>query len=249
MKTESREKAERLKEILHASRYAVFFGGAGMSTESGIPDFRGTKGIYTVPKKKKPSGEPPEYLLSHTCLVREPEKFFDFYRSDMLYPDAKPNAGHLALAKLEEAGILKAVITQNIDGLHQAAGSRNVIELHGSVFRNYCARCGAEFPSDYIQKSSGIPRCDRCGGTVRPDVVLYEENLRSDAILAAAAEVDRADVLIVGGSSLVVYPAASFVSQFRGAHCILINYSPTAYDRYAEFVIRDSLSEILAFLV
>lgn len=246
MKPESEEKVRQLKEILHNSRHAVFFGGAGMSTESGIPDFRGTKGIY---KEKKPTKEPPEYLLSHTCLVRAPEKFFDFYRSDMLYPEARPNAGHLALAKLEEAGILKAVITQNIDGLHQAAGSQNVIELHGSVLRNYCARCGKPFPAAYIQESSGIPKCDKCGGVVRPDVVLYEENLRGDAIAAAAEEVEKADVLIVGGSSLVVYPAASFVAQFRGAHCIIINYSPTAYDRYAEFVIRDSLAETLASLV
>ena len=240
---------EKLAEILQASKHAVFFGGAGVSTDSGIPDFRSSGGLYG----SGDNGDAPEYMLSHTCLVREPERFFDYYRKNMLYPDAKPNAAHFALKELEDQGIIKAVITQNIDGLHQLAGSRRVIELHGSVHRNYCEKCGKTFAYAHVAASkNGVPLCDVCGGTVRPDVVLYEEGLDYDCFSQAEMEINQADVLVVGGTSLVVNPAASFVGNFiwkGGKHLIIINYTHTPYDAYAEFVIRDSISDVLRRVV
>ena len=232
---------QKLKELLYASRHAVFFGGAGVSTDSGIPDFRGSSGIYT-------SGDTPEYLLSVECLYGEPKKFYDFYRGSMLYPDAKPNATHLALAELEKMGVLHAVVTQNIDGLHQAAGSENVFELHGTTARCYCDGCGKRFPGDAVLHDP-IPPCDRCGGVVRPDVVLYGEGLDQKTWIGALREIDRADLLIVGGTSLVVNPAASLVGAFHGAHLVIINYTPTPYDPDAELVIRCSLSDVFRALL
>ncbi len=232
---------QKIKELLYNSEHAVFFGGAGVSTDSGIPDFRSSKGIYSDASK--------EYLLSRTCLNEEPLRFFDFYREKMLYPDAKPNKTHYALAELEKIGVLKAVITQNIDGLHQAAGSKNVIELHGTVIRNYCMNCKREFAENYIAETKGIPLCNICGGKVRPDVTLYEEALPGKAFYDAAEHIEKADVLIAGGSSLTVFPAAGFVADFRGAHLIIVNLSPTPYDTQAEYVIRQPLSEFFRYIV
>ena len=226
----------KIKDIVINSDHAVFFGGAGVSTESGIPDFRGKDGLYS---------ENPEYLLSLTCLKREPERFFKFYRG-MLYPDVLPNAAHTALAELEKRGIIKAVITQNIDGLHQKAGSKNVLELHGTTLRYHCCSCNKAFTFEYFTaQSDSVPRCDACGGIVRPDIVLYEEPLDDDVFERAEREVREADVMIVGGSSLVVNPAAWLVRRFGGKHLIIINYSETPYDAFAEFVIRDSVGKVL----
>lgn len=225
-----------IKELLYNSRHAVFFGGAGVSTDSGIPDFRSTTGLYSVASN--------EYYLSKTCLEEEPQKFFDFYRHNMLFPEAKPNATHKALALLEEKGIIKAVVTQNIDGLHQAAGSRNVFELHGTVSRNYCMKCKRVYPADYIINSQDIPVCSLCGGTVRPDVTLYEESLPADAYFDAKEHISKSDLLIVGGSSLTVFPAAGFVADYEGKYLVIINFSPTPYDNRADYVIRQSLSEV-----
>ena len=245
-------KEDILSEIgrkLAASEHAVFFGGAGMSTASGIPDFRGQAGLYTV------SGEEsPEYLLSDTCLLREPERFFAYYRSHMLYPDAKPNPGHYALAEMERRGILKAVVTQNIDGLHQAAGSRHVLELHGSVARSYCVKCGRRAERDLIAETEGIPRCELCGGTVRPDVVLYGEYLPAAVFDEARQEIERADFLLVAGSSLTVNPAASLVWRFGrrrdgGKTMVIVNFDETPYDDEADYVIRESAAEVLPALL
>lgn len=234
---------EKLREILHSASHAVFFGGAGVSTDSGIPDFRNADGLYGADS----SEDEPEYMLSRTCLIREPERFFDYYRKNMLYPNAQPNAAHRALKELEEKGIIKAVITQNIDGLHQLAGSRCVMELHGSVHRNYCEKCGKTFSYDYVAGcKTCVPLCDSCGGIVRPDVVLYEEGLDLGCFYRAEKEIHAADVLIVGGTSLVVNPAASLVGEFTGKHLIIINYTSTPYDRYAELIIRDSISDVLS---
>lgn len=232
---------QRIAEILKNARHAVFFGGAGVSTASGIPDFRGAAGLYTV------SDEPAEYFLSRECLLSEPRRFFEFYREKMVYPDARPNDAHYALARLEAEGIIKAVITQNIDGLHQMAGSRNVLELHGTVARSFCDRCGKAYAPDAINDISDIPRCS-CGGVIRPDVTLYGEALPAEAFNSAAEHIEKADVLIAAGSSLTVYPAASLVADFAGEHLIIINYSPTPYDGYAEYVIRDSLVDVLSEL-
>lgn len=227
--------SERIKELLFSAEHAVFFGGAGVSTESGIPDFRSSDGLY-----KDASNE---YYLSRTCLMKEPEKFFDFYRKNMVFPDAKPNKTHLALAELEGMGVIKAVITQNIDGLHQAAGSRNVIELHGTTSSCYCMGCKKEYPEELINKGVGIPRCPSCGSVLRPDVTLYEEGLDGFSLYSAKKHVDMSDLMIVGGTSLKVFPAAGFVEDFSGRHLIIVNLSPTPYDDKAEFVIRASLSE------
>ncbi len=234
---------KQIKEILEHAKHAVFFGGAGVSTDSGIPDFRGAGGLYHGEEDSN------EYLLSRSCLMREPEKFFSFYKNHMLYPNAKPNATHLALAELERRGQIKAVITQNIDGLHQMAGSKNVIELHGTVHKNYCSRCGTHYDLSFVTETDGIPKCPKCGGVVRPDVVLYGESLPGNAFFQAEEEIAGADVLIVGGTSLTVNPAASFVGAFQGAHLIIINYTPTPYDGYAELVVRESLSEVFSKLV
>jgi NAD-dependent deacetylase len=233
---------ERVKEILLSSAHAVFFGGAGVSTDSGIPDFRGNGGLYAS------SGGSNEYYLSRECLECEPEKFFSFFRKNMIFENAHPNAAHVALANLEKRGIIKSVITQNIDGLHQKAGSRRVIELHGTVSRYYCVRCGKVYDEKAISEQIGIPHCDVCKALVRPDVTLYGEALDGFNYADAEQEISRADVLIVGGSSLVVNPAASLVGSFQGKHLIIINYSSTPYDNMAEYVIRESISDVFKFL-
>ncbi len=228
-----------LQEIIDDSKRIVFFGGAGVSTESGIPDFRSADGLYSQQYKY-----PPEQIVSHTFFTRYPDEFYRFYRDRMIFPDAKPNAAHLKLAELERAGKLSAVITQNIDGLHQAAGSKNVIELHGSVHRNYCTKCGKFYGLSAVTESAGIPECE-CGGRIKPDVVLYEESLNSEDIENAVTEIASADTLIIGGTSLVVYPAAGFVNYFKGKHLVVINKSPTNADKNAELVIADSIGEVL----
>ncbi|NLM06033.1 MAG: NAD-dependent protein deacylase [Tissierellia bacterium] len=235
-------KIDELREILKDSDNIVFFGGAGVSTESNIPDFRSASGLYNT---KSGVGKTPEYMLSHTCLVRDTEDFYNYYRENILHPEAKPNRAHEALAKLEEMGKLKAVITQNIDGLHQLAGSKNVMELHGSVLKNYCAKCGKKYDVHFIYDSEGIPTCE-CGGLVRPDVVLYEEALNNKAMSDAVAYIEGADTLIIGGTSLVVYPAAGLVRYFRGKNLILINKSQTSYDRMATLAFNESIGDVLS---
>ena len=231
----------RLREILASSRRAVFFGGAGMSTESGIPDFRSAGGIYSETLHQEFR---PEQMASHTFLMAHPAEFFDFYRRRFVYLSAAPNAGHYALAELERQGHLAAVVTQNIDGLHQAAGSKTVYELHGSIRRAHCTDCGAHYELDYILHHRPIPHCF-CGGIVRPDVVLYEESLDSATIEGAVAAIRAADTLIIGGTSLIVYPAAGLIDYFRGAHLVLINKSETRADRRAELVIRAPIGDVL----
>lgn len=233
---------KKLKEIIEKSDNIVFFGGAGVSTESGIPDFRSTDGLY-----HQQYDYPPETILSHTFFRRKPEEFFRFYRNKMLALDAKPNAAHLKLAKWEREGKLKAVITQNIDGLHQAAGSRKVLELHGSVLRNYCEKCGRFYDARYIQESEGVPHCE-CGGTIKPDVVLYEESLDMQIMQEAISFISQADVLIIGGTSLVVYPAAGLIDYYRGNKLILINKTPTARDSVADLVVAGRIGEIFSAL-
>lgn len=235
-----------LKNIAAAAENIVFFGGAGVSTASGIPDFRGSGGLYTDYESED---EPPETVLSGAYLCRYPERFFAYYKTHMLYPGAEPNDAHYALAELERCGKLRALITQNIDGLHREAGSRNVIELHGSVKRNYCTHCGREYPLSFILESDGVPRCKRCGALVRPDVVLYGEGLDGGSYGAAEDAIAEADILIVGGTSLTVQPAASLVEVFCGEHMIIINRTPTPYDDYAEFVIREPIEQVLRELV
>jgi NAD-dependent deacetylase len=233
---------EKLKSIINGSNNIVFFGGAGVSTESNIPDFRSTTGIYTTSKKLK---YPPEYMLSHTCYERDTEDFFEFYKTKMVYTEAKPNLAHIALAKLEKQGKLKAIVTQNIDGLHQIAGSKNVLELHGSVHRNYCEKCHKFFPLEYIFHSSLVPICDICGGIVKPDVVLYEEGLDMNILNKSIEYIKNADALIVGGTSLTVYPAAGLLEYYRGNKLILINKSETQYDNKALLTFNSSIGETL----
>ncbi len=230
---------DTFKTWLDESQNIVFFGGAGVSTESNIPDFRSTDGLY-----HQQYDYPPETILSHSFYLRKPEEFYRFYRDKMLFPDAKPNRAHRALAKLEQEGKLKAVITQNIDGLHQAAGSREVLELHGSVLRNYCTRCGRSYSLADILATEGVPHC-ACGGMIKPDVVLYEEGLDMRLLERAIAYIRRADMLIVGGTSLVVYPAAGLIDYYRGNRLVLINKSPTARDGQADLVISGKLGEVL----
>jgi len=229
-----------LQEIIDDSERIVFFGGAGVSTESGIPDFRSADGLYSQKYKY-----PPEQIVSHSFYVHNTEEFYRFYKDRMIFPDAKPNAAHLKLAELEAAGKLSAVITQNIDGLHQAAGSKNVIELHGSVHRNYCMRCGKFYPLSAVTESEGIPLCE-CGGKIKPDVVLYEESLKDADIENAVLEISKADTLIIGGTSLAVYPAAGLVRYFNGKHLVVINKSEISADRDAELVINDSIGKVFA---
>ena len=233
---------ERVKEILLSSEHAVFFGGAGVSTDSGIPDFRGNAGLYDSEEESN------EYYLSRECLMREPDKFFQFFRNNMVFQNAEPNDAHFAIARLEERGLIKAVITQNIDGLHQKAGSQRVIELHGTANRYYCTRCGKVYSDEVLSAQDYIPRCEVCSSLVRPDVTLYGESLDGFNYADAEEEISRADVLIVGGSSLVVNPAASLIDSFQGEHLIIINYSPTPYDGLAEHVIRDSISDVFNIL-
>ena len=231
---------EQLRQWIKDSGNIVFFGGAGVSTESGIPDFRSVDGLYN-----QKYDEPPETILSHTYFTRRTEDFYRFYRDKMLCLDAKPNAAHLKLAELERAGKLKAVVTQNIDGLHQLAGSQTVYELHGSVHRNYCTRCRTPYGVDFIAGGEGVPRCTKCGGLVKPDVVLYEEGLDQDTVEGAVRAIAQADVLIIGGTSLVVYPAAGLINYYRGNKLVLINRDPTPYDGQADLVIHDSIGKVL----
>ena len=235
---------ERLHQMIAESNNIVFFGGAGVSTESGIPDFRSVDGLY-----HQKYDYPPERILSHSFFVRHTDEFYRFYKDKMLCLDAKPNKAHLKLAELEAAGKLKAVVTQNIDGLHQKAGSKAVYELHGSVLRNVCMDCGAKYDLDYIMDEdnchNGMPHCEKCGGLVKPDVVLYEEPLDDSVIMGAVKAISEADTMIVGGTSLVVYPAAGLINYFRGDDLILINKSETGYDSQATLVINDSIGKVL----
>jgi len=232
------DKIAQFKKIIEESDNVVFFGGAGVSTESGIPDFRSKDGLYSLKYKF-----PPEEIISHSFFMRNPEEFYRFYKDKMLCLSAEPNACHLALAKLEKEGKLKAVITQNIDGLHQKAGSKNVLELHGSVLRNYCMRCGKAYSAEYIKNSDGVPRCS-CGGTLKPDVVLYEESLDGETIEKSIEAISRADVLIIGGTSLAVYPAAGLIDYYRGNKLIVINLSPTPRDGEADLLIDKRIGEV-----
>ena len=234
-------KIEQLRRFVAESDNIVFFGGAGVSTESGIPDFRSVDGLYHQKFKY-----PPETILSHHFYETHKAEFFDFYRQKMLAPDAQPNAAHRKLAELEQAGKLKAVITQNIDGLHQAAGSRTVYELHGSTLRNYCVKCGAFYDVDFIANSTGVPRCPKCGGIIKPDVVLYEEGLDEQVLSGAVSAIRRADTLIIGGTSLVVYPAAGLIRYFRGDHLVVINMQPTNADAEADLCIAKPIGQVLS---
>ncbi|WP_394885870.1 NAD-dependent protein deacylase [Clostridium butyricum] len=233
---------EKLTLILKESNNIVFFGGAGVSTESNIPDFRSSNGLWN---EKLRINFTPEQLVSHTFFMKYPEEFFRFYKDKLIYPDAKPNAAHIALAKLEEMGKLKAVVTQNIDGLHQAAGSKNVFELHGSVLRNYCMDCNAFYDEKFLLASEGIPTCPKCGGKVKPDVVLYEEGLDESTIQGSIAAISQADTLIIGGTSLIVYPAAGLINYFKGKNLILINKSTTSADSKADLVIHEAIGKVL----
>ena len=234
-------KLEELQEIIDTHSRIVFFGGAGVSTESGIPDFRSQDGLYNQQYRY-----PPEPIISHTFFVRNPEEFYRFYKEKMLILDVEPNAAHKKLAELEEKGKLLAVVTQNIDGLHQAAGSRRVFELHGSIHRNYCRKCGKFFDASYMKAAEGVPKCDVCGGVIKPDVVLYEEGLDQDCIEGAVSAIREADCLIIGGTSLVVYPAAGLIDYFRGDKLVLINKSATSRDRSADLVISEPIGEVFS---
>lgn len=232
---------QTIKEIIKNANSVVFFGGAGVSTESGIPDFRGTGGLYTEENETDPQEIlTPEYMLYY------PEKFYNYYKNSMLYPNAEPNDAHRVLSKMENDGKLTAVITQNIDGLHQKAGSENVIELHGTCLKNYCVNCGKNYDLNYILESDGVPYCEDCHGFVRPDVVMYHEGLNARKFYDAEEAIYYADVLIVGGTSLTVQPAASLIEHYQGEHLIIINRTPTPYDGVAEFVLRDSIAEVLS---
>ncbi|NCB42594.1 MAG: NAD-dependent protein deacylase [Clostridia bacterium] len=237
---------EELKTIIDHGQKIVFFGGAGVSTESGIPDFRSENGLYNA---KKEYGYSPEYMLSEQCFLREPHIFFSYYKNTIAIKDAKPNKAHIALAKLEELGKLTAVVTQNIDGLHQLAGHKNVYELHGSVRSNTCVNCGSAYGIDYIFDEgncvNGIPKCEECGNTVKPDVVLYGGLLDEVCMQKSIDAIVEADVLIIGGTSLVVYPAASFIQYFNGVKLVLINKSQTGIDNQADLVIRAAIGEVL----
>lgn len=235
-----KDKIAQLQEIIDQYDNIVFFGGAGVSTESGIPDFRSQDGLY-----HQKYDFPPETILSHTFFLNNTEEFFKFYRDKMLCDTAKPNAAHLKLTELEKAGKLKAVITQNIDNLHQMAGSRKVLELHGSVYRNYCMRCGKFYDFSYVKNSTGVPYCE-CGGVVKPDVVLYEEMLDSTTLAESVDAISRAQVLIIGGTSLAVYPAASLIDYFRGEAIVVINKAPTPRDRSANLLIKDPIGQVFS---
>lgn len=234
---------EKLLKILKESNNVVFFGGAGVSTESKIPDFRSSTGLFN---EKLNAIFTPEQLVSHTFYIEYPEEFFKFYKSKLIYPNAEPNGAHLALAKLEEMGKLKAIVTQNIDGLHQMAGSSNVFELHGSVYRNYCTKCHAFYDAKFILEAKGIPTCTKCGGPVKPNVVLYEESLDEKVIRGAIDAISKADTLIIGGTSLIVYPAAGLIDYFRGKNLVLINKESTSADSRADLVINDSIGKVLS---
>ena len=234
------DKVVQLKQIIEESDNIVFFGGAGVSTESGIPDFRSVDGLYNQKYKF-----PPEEIISHSFYMKNKEEFYRFYKDRMLYEGAQPNVTHKALAKLEQMGKLKAIVTQNIDGLHQMAGSKEVLELHGSVHRNYCTRCGQFYDLDYVRNSEGVPTCT-CGGRIKPDVVLYEEGLDDRTIQKSIDYIRNADMLIIGGTSLVVYPAAGLIDYYRGNKLVLINKSETSRDSLADLIITDSIGEVLS---
>lgn len=238
------ENTKILKDWIAGSDNIVFFGGAGVSTESGIPDFRSVDGLYNMKYKF-----PPETILSHSFFCNNISDFYEFYKDKMLCLDAKPNKAHLALAKLEKQGKLKAVVTQNIDGLHQAAGSESVYELHGSVHRNYCVRCGAEHDAAYMKNSPFIPECSKCGGLLKPDVVLYQEGLNQQIVDGAITAIENCDMFIVGGTSLSVYPANSLLQYYNGSKLVLINKTPTDFDGRADLIIRDSIGEALDYCV
>ena len=233
---------ETLKKWIAESENIVFFGGAGVSTESGIPDFRSVDGIYNIKYKY-----PPETIISHSFFIKKTKEFYDFYRDKMIYSEAKPNITHMKLAELEKTGKLKVVITQNIDGLHQAAGSTEVLELHGSILRNYCMKCHKFYGVNQILNQEGIPRCS-CGGIIKPDVVLYEEGLDDTVLYKAIKKISEADVLIVGGTSLSVYPAAGLINFYKGNKLVLINKSITPYDKEADLLIQTSLGEVFSVL-
>lgn len=234
------EKVQQLQQKINAAHRIVFFGGAGVSTESGIPDFRSQDGLY-----HQQYDVPPETILSRTYFDRHPAEFYRFYRNKMICLTAKPNAAHKKLAELEQAGRLLAVVTQNIDGLHQMAGSRNVLELHGSVHRNICRSCGAVYDAEWVMMTNGIPHCDKCGGMVKPDVVLYEEPLSEDVLTRSISAIASADLLIVGGTSLVVYPAAGLLRYFQGDSLVLINRDATQMDKMADLCIRDAIGAVM----
>lgn len=234
------EKISELRTLVENSDNIVFFGGAGVSTESGIPDFRSVDGLYSQQWRY-----PPETILSHSFFSSNPEEYYRFHRAKLVIDGVKPNRAHLRLAELEREGKLKAVVTQNIDGLHQAAGSKNVLELHGSILRAYCSRCRKPYPADVINKGSGVPRCG-CGGVIRPDIVLYEEPLDQDVMMRAIDYIRRADVLIVGGTSLNVYPAAGLINYYRGNKLVLVNLGETPYDNYADLVIHEKIGEVFS---
>lgn len=233
---------DELVKILQDSRRLVFFGGAGVSTESGIPDFRSAQGLWNEKLKCQLR---PEQLVSHTYYERFPEEFFEFYKAKLVYPQAKPNACHLALARLEQLGKRVDVVTQNIDGLHQQAGSTNVCELHGSVLRNYCEKCGEFYDAEYVLKAEGVPHCSKCGGRVKPDVVLYEEPLDMQVMQDAVDAIELADTMIIGGTSLVVYPAAGMVNNFHGENLVLINMTETRADRLAKLAIHKPIGQVM----
>lgn len=235
---ESKEKVERLKEIVAESDNIVFFGGAGVSTESGIPDFRSVDGLYNQKYKY-----PPEVMVSHSFYRSHTEEFFEFYKNKMIALEAKPNAAHIKLAELEQQGKVRAVITQNIDGLHYAAESREVMELHGSVHRNYCESCGKSYPVQYIVDAEGVPKCD-CGGVIKPDVVLYEEGLDYETMQRSVRYIRNAEVLIIGGTSLAVYPAAGFIDYFKGKHLVVVNMDKTSRDVDADLLINERIGEV-----
>lgn len=243
---------DKLKEVIENSNNIVFFGGAGVSTESGVPDFRSADGLY---RAQNEFGMSPEMMLSHTFFMRDTETFFKYYKTNLMFTDVEPNNAHKALAKLEEMGKLKAVVTQNIDGLHQAAGSKTVYELHGSMARNYCMDCGEFYDFDYMaddancEEGSYIPRCKKCGGIIKPDVVLYEEGLDDATVMGAIDSIRNADTLIIGGTSLVVYPAAGMVNYFRGSNLVLINKQETPQDKHADVVIHSAIGKILGKIV
>ena len=243
MEKNTEKTIDLLKQWIAQSDSIVFFGGAGVSTESGIPDFRSVDGLYN-----QTYDYPPETIISHSFYVRNPQEFYRFYKDRMLFPAAKPNRAHLALAKLEQEGKLKTVITQNIDGLHQAAGSKEVLELHGSVHRNYCTRCGQFYGLDYVMKSEGVPKCS-CGGIIKPDVVLYEEGLDNRILQKAVRAIHNADMLMIGVTSLVVYPAAGLIDYYQGKRLVLINKDKTARDSLADLVINEKIGEVLGAAV
>ncbi len=240
--TDAREGAQALKEQVERSSSMVFLGGAGVSTASGIPDFRSADGLY-----HQHFAYPPEEMLSHSFYVNHPEEFFQFFRERMVAPDAKPNQAHYKLAELEETGPLAAVLTQNIDGLHQMAGSKRVLELHGSVHRNICQRCGAVYPVEWVLEKEGVPHCDACGGPVKPDVVLYEEQLDQRLLQEAVNLISRADLLVIGGTSLVVWPVAGLVQYFNGDALTIVNLQPTPQDSYADLVINADIAKVFDF--